>query len=638
MRHLLIATARIKEIRARCELENCKLELRDDCTVPMASYDPRTGRSVIIAPKPQVSWSDEDWIKWEFSIEHELGHLMPKVRDAYELLVDENIDCQSFIGTILNIAEDHRQERMDYQVFAGRAARLEAGRKLHMSNDWSHLGKSQDEHRLASEAMLVWDCMIRESWQRGLSGTADNIMSNMNEQQLEWIEKLLDGDYENAFRSNSMTAAQEYELVQRIVEEVFNFNLDEEIENATGQGEGEQQDSDSEATEGNNPGQKSESEGGDDNGKTSESKSEGEGESQDEDGEGSQGDSDSDGEQPSEGAGESEPQGEESSQGGADEGGKEKSSQFAEVDYSDLLAHSHTEATDSKPAYAGMHINYDTRAYGNFDLADPDDYHLIDYTKGVPTDRIDEWHHLRITSSEHGKGLAKQVRRLLQVRAQASYQHGLKRGKISSRSIYRAGMGQAASDRVFKKKQENDVLDTAVLVMSDMSGSMDGNKAVNAGISVILLNEAISKIGVPLELIGFDEGSYPRHSIWKTFNKSVSSSDLAARFSDAIDRQCGSNSDGESLVFGYDRLIRRKEKRKIMIVLSDGSPASMRGDADTHTAQVVREIEKAGIVELYAIGIRDRNVERFYKRHETIRDPSELEGALLKIIERSILN
>lgn len=638
MHDILNSAARVKELRARCEVNNLSLKLEGDPdhTVPCATYDANTGKALIIAPQPAMSWTKDDWVRWEYAIEHEVGHLMPEVVDVHALIKRENIDMRSFVGMCLNCAEDHRQERHDWGLYAGRARRLEEGRALFMDMDWSYLGKNPDPHRQAAEVMLVWDCMIREPWMRSLSGTADNLLRHMTEQQSEWIEKLMAGDYGIAFESNPMmTADEEYELVKRIIDEVFEFNLDEEIENATQQGQGDGDGSDDAGTGGNNPGQNGES--GDDDGNTSGSKSEGEGEAQGQDGEAGEGDSDEDSGSAGDGAGDDEQKGQaQGSESSSEDGQSGESQQFTQVDYSDLLAHQHDEEFNGQYG-EGMHINYGDRAYDEFEPADPKDYKLRDYTKDAkPKNGAGTAE--RITESDHGKGLAKKVRRLLQVKAQSRYQHGLKRGKISSRSIYRTCVGGAASERVFKKKQVNDVLDTCVMMAVDASGSMSGNKSVNAGISAVLLNEAISKIGVPVEIVTFDESDVPRHAVLKTFSKSVSDSDLAARYADATYWQGGCNSDGESLIFCYERLTKRKEKRKILLVLSDGSPASMNGDADTHLAKVVEAIEKAQQVDLYAIGIKDRNVERFYKQHASIDHADELEGAILNVIKDSILN
>jgi len=207
--------------------------------------------------------------------------------------------------------------------------------------------------------------------------------------------------------------------------------------------------------------------------------------------------------------------------------------------------------------------------------------------------------------------------------------------------MFRGGMKGTGEyqQKIYRKKQVINLKDTAVQIVVDCSGSMDGDKYVHASSSAVLLNEAISTIGVPVEIFGFDD-SYrsPQHAIWKTFDKSVTSDELIGRCSTSVNHMMNSNSDGESIMWGYERLMKRRERRKIMIVLSDGSPACSRGDADYYTDQIIKTIEKGGVAEIYGIGIMDRNVERLYKDNAVIRSADELEAALLNVVQTKILS
>ena len=98
------------------------------------------------------------------------------------------------------------------------------------------------------------------------------------------------------------------------------------------------------------------------------------------------------------------------------------------------------------------------------------------------------------------------------------------------------------------------------------------------------------------------------------------------------------NADGEAIVWCYDRLIQRREKKKVMVVLSDGSPCCGRyGDIYGYTQEVVRKIENDHIADIVGIGIEDRNVERIYKNSQVINNSDQLEEAILKLIESKML-
>ena len=94
------------------------------------------------------------------------------------------------------------------------------------------------------------------------------------------------------------------------------------------------------------------------------------------------------------------------------------------------------------------------------------------------------------------------------------------------------------------------------------------------------------------------------------------------------------NIDGEALLWAHDRLLGRAEQRKIMMVISDGSPVddstlsvNVGNYLERHLRQVIDEIETRSPVELIAIGI-GHDVTRYYKRAVTIVDAEQLGGAM----------
>jgi cobaltochelatase CobT len=122
----------------------------------------------------------------------------------------------------------------------------------------------------------------------------------------------------------------------------------------------------------------------------------------------------------------------------------------------------------------------------------------------------------------------------------------------------------------------------------------------------------------------------------KEFDKAVSDTSLAESFSTVSGHLCD-NVDGESLVYGYSRIIKRKEKRKLMIVLSDGAPCGGhdRGDISAYTRSVIRNIEKTP-VELLGIGLM-HDTSKWYKNSAVIKNASSTSTALLSIITNKII-
>ena len=99
----------------------------------------------------------------------------------------------------------------------------------------------------------------------------------------------------------------------------------------------------------------------------------------------------------------------------------------------------------------------------------------------------------------------------------------------------------------------------------------------------------------------------------------------------------GNNADGEAIMFAYNRLIQRKEKRKILLVLSDGQPACGKPRIAEYTKAVIQKIESDKLIEIVGIGLLYASVDEFYKKHMMIDDASKIEEALLSLIHKQII-
>lgn len=99
------------------------------------------------------------------------------------------------------------------------------------------------------------------------------------------------------------------------------------------------------------------------------------------------------------------------------------------------------------------------------------------------------------------------------------------------------------------------------------------------------------------------------------------------------------NIDGEALVWAHNRLARRPEQRKIMMVISDGAPVddstlsvNPANTLELDLRHVIGWIEGLEQVELTAIGI-GHDVTQYYERAMTISDADELATALVSRLE-----
>jgi len=95
------------------------------------------------------------------------------------------------------------------------------------------------------------------------------------------------------------------------------------------------------------------------------------------------------------------------------------------------------------------------------------------------------------------------------------------------------------------------------------------------------------------------------------------------------------NIDGEAISWAFNRLKKRKEERKILMVISDGAPVDdstlsvNSGDfLEKHLKQTVKSIENKSDIEILAIGI-GHDVSRYYKKAIKIADVQELGDVMI---------
>ena len=95
------------------------------------------------------------------------------------------------------------------------------------------------------------------------------------------------------------------------------------------------------------------------------------------------------------------------------------------------------------------------------------------------------------------------------------------------------------------------------------------------------------------------------------------------------------NIDGEAIMWAYNRIKKRKEERKILMVISDGAPVDdstlsvNSGDfLEKHLKKTVKFIEEKSDIEILAIGI-GHDVSRYYKKAIKIADVQELGDVMI---------
>ncbi len=208
----------------------------------------------------------------------------------------------------------------------------------------------------------------------------------------------------------------------------------------------------------------------------------------------------------------------------------------------------------------------------------------------------------------------------------------------------------------FKREKDTNFRDTVVTLLIDNSGSMRGRPISVAASCGDILARTLERCGVKVEILGFTTKTWKggqsreewlkagkpalpgrlndlRHIIYKSADTPWRRArlNLGLMLREGLLKE---NIDGEALYWAHQRLLARREQRRILMVISDGAPVddtTLSVNSGTylekHLKYVIAEIENRSPVELLAIGI-GHDVTRYYRRALTITDAEELGGAL----------
>jgi cobaltochelatase CobT len=253
--------------------------------------------------------------------------------------------------------------------------------------------------------------------------------------------------------------------------------------------------------------------------------------------------------------------------------------------------------------------------------------------------------------------LANRLQRLLLAKQNTSWNFNLEEGILDNSRLHRI-IANPSYPLSFKQETENNFKDTVVTLLIDNSGSMRGRSISLAAICTDIIGSTLERCQVKTEILGFTTKHWKggdskklwvingnsanpgrlndlRHIIYKSADNSWRRS---RKYFGAMLREglLKENVDGEALAWSHDRLLKRPEERKILIVISDGAPvddstlsANREDFLDTHLREIITKIEKESPVELQAIGI-GHDVTKYYKNALTINRAEELGEVLLE--------
>jgi cobaltochelatase CobT len=251
------------------------------------------------------------------------------------------------------------------------------------------------------------------------------------------------------------------------------------------------------------------------------------------------------------------------------------------------------------------------------------------------------------------------VRRLWAERKRTWHYH-LEEGVLDPKKLTRIAVEPTYSE-YYRHEEEDAQVDTVVTLLLDNSGSMRGRPIMTAALCADILAQSLESCDIKVEILGFTTAQWKggksrqeweragrpanpgrlndlRHIVYKSADTPWrrARSNMGLMLKEGLLKE---NIDGEAVLWACERLSFRPEKRKILMVISDGAPvddstmsANNNDYLNTHLRQVIRMAEQRMPIELTAIGI-GHDVTSYYDRAVTIRDVDQLGDTMFEQLE-----
>jgi len=252
--------------------------------------------------------------------------------------------------------------------------------------------------------------------------------------------------------------------------------------------------------------------------------------------------------------------------------------------------------------------------------------------------------------------LANKLQRKLLAKQNRSWNFDLEEGLLDTSKLPRIIMDPYNS-LSFKKEKDIEFKDTLVTILIDNSGSMRGKPISVAAICADILSRTLERCAVKVEILGFttkhwkggssrekwmknNKPNLPgrlndlRHIIYKSADTPwrQAKNNMGLMLKEGLLKE---NIDGEALKWAYNKMNKRKEERKILMVISDGAPVddstlstNTSDYLESNLKKTVKWIENKTNIELLAIGI-GHDVTRYYNQAVKITDVQDLGDVMI---------
>tara|TARA_A100001011_G_scaffold16432_1_gene17132 strand:+ start:487 stop:2289 length:1803 start_codon:yes stop_codon:yes gene_type:complete len=252
--------------------------------------------------------------------------------------------------------------------------------------------------------------------------------------------------------------------------------------------------------------------------------------------------------------------------------------------------------------------------------------------------------------------LANKLQRELLAKQNRSWEFDLEEGLLDSSKLARVIL-DSQNSLSFKKEKDLEFKDTIVTLLIDNSGSMRGRPITIAAICADILSRTLERCSVKVEILGFTTKNWKggqsrdkwnnkgkeknpgrlndlRHIVYKSADTQwrQSKNNLGLMLKEGLLKE---NIDGEAIQWAFNRIKKRREERKVLMVISDGAPVddstlsvNSGNYLEKHLKKIVKYIENKSEVEILAIGI-GHDVSRYYNKAIKISDVQELGDVMI---------